>query len=81
MARLLRTSCSSRGNTIVKANKRRMFCVHRFKLEEFSRIKSKINTTLTLGFIELPDSPEDLHNTFMIIYSRYVMLLFLLHYL
>jgi len=61
--------CFADGNVHLLVNKRRVFCVHRFKLDDFSNIKTKMNSEQSSGFIALPDSPEDLHNTFEVIYS------------
>ncbi|KAF8602058.1 hypothetical protein BDV93DRAFT_557825 [Ceratobasidium sp. AG-I] len=56
-------------NVHLVANGERSFFVHYFKLESFSTLKPKMDADSDFVFLELPDSAEDIHNTFRIIYA------------
>jgi hypothetical protein len=49
-----------------------MFFVHKYKIEEFSSIQTRVNADECLGFIELQGEPDDFRNMFKFLYSPYV---------
>ncbi|KAF8602054.1 hypothetical protein BDV93DRAFT_607705 [Ceratobasidium sp. AG-I] len=58
------------GNICLLVGMRRMFCIHRYKLGEFLKLRPQIEGNKHLVVIQLPnDNPDDLHNAFKVVYT------------